>query len=332
MAVKKPLQLPEDDAATDSSVRVSVVVPVYNERENLPVLLNEIDAVFLNGEMEAWRPYEIVFIEDESDDGTGRWIDDAALTNENVRAVHLKRNWGQSAALAAGFDEACGDVIVPMDGDLQNNPADIPKLLAKVEAGADCVSGWRKDRNDPWHKTIPSAFQTRLAKFTGPDINDFGCTLTAYRREALEAIDLRGETHRYIPAQLYDKGYSVTEVEVDHRPREHGESRYGLGRLLRGFVDLIFHWVWVRYSSSPMHLLGGAGVVLSGIGALLGVVSLGQKYLLGQQLAPHLPRLVLVSLLIVTGLLLLVFGVQAELLMKLYYRDETEYRVDRIVD
>lgn len=332
MAINEPLPTGQHDTATEMAVRVSVVVPVYNERENLPPLLEEIDAAFLSGEIDAWRPYEIIFVEDDSTDGTGAWVDDAALANDNIRAVHLKRNWGQSAALAAGFDEARGEVIVPMDGDLQNNPADIPALLEKINAGADCVSGWRKDRDDPWHKTIPSALQTRLAKFTGPDINDFGCTLTAYRREALEAIDLRGETHRYIPAQLYDKGYSVTEVEVDHRPREHGQSRYGFGRLLRGFVDLIFHWVWVRYSASPMHLLGGAGVVLTGLGVLLGVLSLGQKYLLGQQLAPHLPRLVLLSLLIVTGVLLLVFGIQAELMMKLYYRDETEYRVDRIVE
>lgn len=319
---------------TDHSVSpaVSVIVPVYNERPNLPILLDELTNVFRIAEMQGYRPYEILFVEDGSSDGTSQWIDDAAAHNPHVRAVHLKRNYGQSAALQAGFDLADGRVLVPMDGDLQNDPHDIPRLLDKLEEGYDCVSGWRRNREDPWHKTIPSAIQTRLAKLTGPAINDFGCTLTAYRRDAIKDIDLYGEGHRYIPAKLYDKGHSVAEVEVNHRPRKHGESRYGAGRLLRGFVDLAFHYYWVHYSTRPLHVFGLLGFLSMGAGGFIGLVSVVQKYVFGVSLAPRTPRLILVSLLVMFGLQLLVFGVLAEMLTKLHYRDEREYRVARLVE
>jgi len=219
-----------------------------------------------------------------------------------------------------------------MDGDGQNDPADIPRLLERLEEGYDCVSGRRTDRDDPWHKTIPSAVQTRLAKATGPDINDFGCTMKAYRSEALEALDLRGETHRYLPAQLYDKGYSVTEIDVNHRPREHGESRYGVGRLVRGFVDLLFHWFWVRYGSRPMHLLGGGGLLLLGTSGLIGTVSLIQRFVFGVPLEPRTPRLILIALLAMMGLQLIVFGFLSEMLTKLHYDEDTEYRIESVVE
>lgn len=309
-----------------------MVIPVYNEVENIPRLFEELEAVVADQRMADWRPVEIIWIEDGSDDGTAMLIDELAEEHAYVRAIHLRRNWGQSAALAAGMDAAAGDVVVPMDGDCQNDPRDIPRLLAQIDEGYDCVSGHRVNREDPWHKTIPSAIQTRLAKLTGPDINDFGCTLTAYRAEALEAIDLRGETHRYIPAQLYDKGYTVAEVEVRHRPREHGESRYGVGRLVRGFVDLVFHWFWVRYGSRPMHLLGGAGFGLAGLGALIGGVTIIQRFGFGVALEPKTPRLILIALLIMTGLLLVVFGFLTEMVAKLHYRDDDEYRIKRVVE
>ncbi len=325
------VQQPSESEATThtAEIEVSVVVPVHNERGNLPQLLEEIDATFATERMAMYWPYELIFVEDESDDGTAEWVDDAALANENVRSIHLRRSFGQSAALAAGFDAAEGRIVVPMDGDLQNDPADIPRLLEKLEEGYDCVSGWRRDRNDPWHKTIPSAVQTRLAKLTGPDINDFGCTLKAYRREALDDISLYGEGHRYIPAKLYDKGYSVTEIEVNHRPRTNGESRYGAGRLVRGFVDLLFHWFWVQYSSRPLHLFGTAGFLTMGLGSSIGVFSLVQRYAFGVPLDPRTPRLMLVVLLITFGVQLLVFGTLAEMLTKQHYRDEPEYRIER---
>lgn len=310
----------------------SVVVPVHNERDNLSTLLNEIDRVFLSGDMERWRPYEVIFVEDGSDDGTAEWVDEAAEANENVTAIHLKRSYGQSAALAAGFDRAGGEIIVPMDGDLQNDPADIPALLERLENGADCVSGWRRDRHDPWHKTVPSAIQTRLAKLTGPDINDFGCTLTAYTAEAIADIDLRGERHRYLPAQLHELGYDVTEVEVNHRPRRHGESRYGMGRLVRGFVDLLYHAFAVRYRTRPMHFFGGLGLLIFATGLGLGSWLLFENYFLGAELLPNLPQLVLSVTLGMFGFGLLALGFVVELLMEIRYSEDTEYRVDRVVE
>lgn len=318
--------------ASQLDVQCTVVVPVHNERDSLPQLLEEIDSTFLHESMRPYRPYEVIFIEDGSDDGTAQWVDDAALANEHVQAIHLRRSFGQSAALSAGFDAAAGEIVVPMDGDLQNDPQDIPALIEKLEKGYDCVSGWRRDRNDPWHKTIPSAIQTRLAKATGPDINDFGCTMKAYRRGALEDIDLYGEGHRYIPAKLYNKGYSVAEVEVNHRPRVHGESRYGVGRLVRGFVDLLFHWFWVRFSTRPLHLFGTFGFASMAAGSLIGGISLAQRYVFGVPLDPRTPRLVLIALLVIFGLQLIVFGVLAEMLTKMQYADDREYRIERAVN
>lgn len=311
---------------------LSVVIPVHNEAGNIGKLFQELQDMADSDNMVDWRPVEIIWIEDESTDGTEDLVDRLAMDHDFVRAIHLRKSWGQSAALAAGLEAAEGDVVVPMDGDLQNDPADIPRLLDELDRGYDCVSGRRADRDDPLSKRIPSRIQTTLAKTTGPDINDFGCTLKAYRAQALEALDLRGETHRYLPAQLYDKGYSVTEIEVNHRPREHGQSRYGIGRLIRGFVDLVFHWFWVRYGSRPMHLLGGAGFMLFGISGLLGLVSLGQRFLLGVPLQPRTPRLILIALLAVTGLQFIIFGFLSEMIIKLYYDDDTEYRIESVVE
>jgi len=320
-------------AATDfgRDATVSIVIPVHNERGNIRPLFKELQATISSEAMAGWLPVEVLWIEDESDDGTASLVDELATEHAHVSAIHLRRGWGQSAALSAGMDAATGDIVVPMDGDRQNDPADIPRLLTRVEDGADCVSGWRRDRDDPLSKRIPSRIQTWLAKKTGPDINDFGCTLTAYRAEALSAIDLRGETHRYLPAQLFDKGFDVREVEVNHRPRTEGESRYGLGRLVRGFVDLLFHWFWVRYGSRPMHLFGAVGLLLLGSGATIGAVSVVQRFAFAVPLAPRVPRLILIALSIMTGLLLLVFGVLSELLVKVLHRDNPEYRVKRVV-
>jgi glycosyltransferase involved in cell wall biosynthesis len=301
---------------------LSVVIPVYNEQGNLPQLREELDAALQPYE------YEVIWVEDESTDGTSETIDEYAAVDDRHRVVHLKRSYGQSVALAAGIDHAQGETIVTMDGDLQNHPEDIPQLVEKLEEGYDCVKGWRRDRDDPWHKTIPSAIQTRLAKFTGPDINDYGCTLSAYRASALEDVELYGERHRYIPAQLHNLGYEVAELEVTHRPRVNGDSRYGVSRLLRGFVDLVYHVFWVRYSTRPMQLLGSAGIISMVLGVLLGVVSVGQRYLAGVPLEPRTPRLILLSLLVVLGIQLLIFGALMEFLTTMHYANKRPYRID----
>jgi len=302
---------------------LSVVIPVYNERGNLEQLRDELMTALADYE------YEVIWVEDESTDGTAATIDEYAANGSRHRVVHLQRSHGQSVALAAGIDPADGDTIVTMDGDLQNHPHDIPKLVDKLEQGYDCVKGWRRDRDDPWHKTIPSAIQTRLAKYTGPDINDFGCTLTAYRASALADVELYGERHRYIPAQLHNLGYSVAELEVTHRPRMNGDSRYGVSRLLRGFVDLLYHVFWVRYSTRPMQLLGSAGVLSVTLGVLLGVLSVSQRYLAGVPLGPRTPRLILISLLVLLGIQLLIFGAVMEFLTTMHYADKQPYRIER---
>lgn len=309
----------------------SVVLPTYNESGNVEQLVRELRAVFADEEMRRYRPVEFIWVDGGSDDGTRRIIRELCADDESMHAVFLRRRFGQSPALAAGFHRASGEIIIPMDADLQNDPHDIPMLLDELEKGYDAVSGWRRDRHDPWHKTIPSAIQTRLAKLTGPEINDFGCTMKAYRREALEEIDLYGEGHRYLPSKLHKLGYSITEREVNHRPREHGESRYGAGRLVRGFVDLLFQVFWVRYSTRPLHVFGGTGIASLGAGVALGLWMVLANFFLGTELLPNLPQLLLSVGLVLFGLQLFVFGVIAEFLTKLYYRDDVEYRIAETV-
>jgi hypothetical protein len=220
--------------------------------------------------------------------------------------------------------------VVPIDADLQNDAADIPRLLAELEAGADCVSGWCRDRSDPLRKTIPSRIQTELAKLTGPDIHDFGCTLTAYRASALRDVQLRGEQHRYIPAQLHAAGHEVREIEVNHRERHAGETKYGAGRLLRGFSDLLYHLFASRFRARPMHMFGAGGLLVTTLGLLLGGWLVAQRYLAGLVLGDALPRLLLAVTLTLFGVGMIGFGILTELLVELLYRQERPYRIARI--
>jgi len=325
----------QGDTATAESrepgtVRTSVVLPAYNEAGNVEPLVEEIVSVF--DAHDDYRPVEIVVVDDGSTDGTRDRIRAVSEAYDEVVGLYLSRNFGQSAALVAGIDYASGDRVVTMDADGQNDPGDVPTLLAELDEGYDCVSGWRKDRDDPLAKTIPSAIQTVMARWTGPDIHDFGCTLKAYRGEALDDILLYGEGHRYIPAKLYNRGYRITEVPVNHRPRTTGRTKYGYGRLPRGFVDLLFHLFWNRYSTRPIHLLGGAGLLSFTVGTIIGLHAVYLKYGLGQSLVPRLPRLMLVVALVLFGVLLLMFGFIAEMLTMLHYRDRDPYRVATVVE
>ncbi len=311
-------------------VRTSIVLPAYDERGNIEELVDEIVTVADGEEMAPFRPVEIVVVDDGSTDGTDRVIRELARSHDRLRGVFLTRNFGQSAALCAGLDQAEGAFVVTMDADGQNNPADVPRLLSRLLEGYDCVSGWRRDRKDPLSKTLPSRIQTSLARLTGPEIHDFGCTLKAYRREAVEELQLRGEGHRYIPAKLYNRGFAIAEEPVAHRPRTAGTTSYGAGRLLRGFVDLGFHVFWNRYSMRPLHFLGGTGVCLLGLGGLVGSHAVVMKYAFGASLLPHLPRLVLVVALVLFGFQLVMFGVLAEMQSRLLHRETRPYRIDRI--
>lgn len=324
------------EGTSQTGLRTSVVLPAYNERGNIEPLIDEIRAVLTDHER--YSPYEIVVVDDGSTDGTRTVIRDLANAYDEVVGVLLSRNFGQSAALNAGIRRASGEYIVTIDADRQNDPRDIPGLLDVLvdgdeEAPAyDCVSGWRRDRNDPISKTLPSNIQTRMARWTGPDIHDFGCTLKAYRADGLKSLNLYGEGHRYIPAQLYHRGYRITERPVNHRPRTEGTSKYGAKRLVKGFVDLLFHMFWNHYSTRPVHLLGGVGLLSFGAGTLIGLHAVLMKYAFGVELLPNLPRLILTVALVLFGIILIMFGFLAEMVTKLHYDDTEPYRIETIIE
>lgn len=334
--------MPSTEPAIESTTRgsvspaagaivTSVVLPAYNEAQNLTPLVVELIEVVDQTEMTPYQPVEIIIVDDGSTDDSRTVLREIAAEYNQVTALFLSRNFGQSAALAAGIDHASGKYIVTMDADRQNDPADIPSLLETLQSGYDCVSGWRRDRNDPVSKTIPSKIQTYLARKSGPDIRDFGCTLKAYRAKALKTIDLYGEGHRYIPAKLHKKGFAMAEQEVSHRSRTRGQTKYGWGRLLRGSMDLLFHIFWNRYSTRPLHLLGSSGILFMGIGGSVGLHAVFIKYIQGVSLIPKLPRLILVIALIIFGFQLLMFGFIAEMITKLHYEEKKPYNIYEVV-
>lgn len=238
--------------------QLSLVIPAYNEAESLPVLLEEIRQVCESSGID----YEAIVIDDGSTDGTFRVVAELGARDSRVHAVRFRRNSGKAAALAEGFHRARGRYIITMDGDLQDNPAEIPSLIAMLEGGADMVSGWKKVRHDPWHKTLPSKLFNRVtSSVSGLRLNDFNCGLKAYRSEVVKSLDLYGEMHRYIPVLAHWDGFKVEEKVVEHRARRFGYSKYGWARLTNGLFDLITLVFLHRYTRRPMHLFGLLGLV-----------------------------------------------------------------------
>lgn len=326
-------QQPDSQESPDWSVQTSIVLPAYNEELSVESVVESIYTVFNEMDSQPFRPAEVIVVDDGSTDGTRQVLRELATELPRFRAVFLRRNFGQSAALSAGIRLACGEFVVTMDADGQNDPTDVHRLLEELADGYDCISGWRRNRDDPISKTVPSAIQTYLAKLTGPDIHDFGCTLKAYRADALKEISLYGEGHRYIPAKLYKHGYRIGELEVTHHPRTAGETKYGAARLIRGFVDLLFHVFWNRYSTRPIHLLGGLGLLFMTSGGAIGLHAILLKYIFAVSLSPErLPRLILTIALVLFGLQLLMFGFFGEMLSKLHYEAHEPYRIDEIID
>jgi glycosyltransferase involved in cell wall biosynthesis len=300
-------------------ISYSIVIPVFNERPNINPLYRELKPVMDR----LGKKYEILFIDDGSWDGTFQTIRKLSESDRNVKAIRLRKNFGQTAATSAGFHHAKGNIIITMDGDLQNYPGDIPRLLAKMDQGYDVVSGWRYNRHDPgFTKKMPSKLSNRLARrLTKLNLHDFGCTLKAYRKEAVENIELYGEMHRYIPAVVAWQGYAVGEVKVRHRPRKHGQTKYSAKRLLRGFLDLLNIKFWSDYSTRPIHFFGRIGALSFGIGFLIGLYKLFMRFVYGEGLQAG-PLLIFAVMLIILGVQLIMFGFLGEIMVRMYYQDK----------
>ena len=297
-------------------MKVSVIIPVYDEEESLPALYEELRVIF---DREAWDG-EIIMVDDGSTDRSATVIARISESDPRVRLVQFARNFGQTAAILAGIDHATGDVLIPMDADLQNDPEDIPRLLSKLEEGYDVVSGWRKDRQDRlWSRRVPSMIANRLiSRWTGVELNDYGCTLKAYRASVLKGEQLYGEMHRFIPIYASWRGGRITELVVNHRPRRFGSSKYGLGRTFKVLIDLMTVKFLSAYTTKPAYLFGGIGLSVIGIGALLALGSIIEWLTVNS--SPHkLTIMVLATFFVTNGLLLLCMGLLAELVVRIYH-------------
>lgn len=310
---------------------VSVVIPVFNEQENLPFLYQRmIEALDNSGES-----YEFIFVDDGSRDASFAVLTELCERDHRVKIVRLRRNFGQTAALTAGFDNAKGDIVITMDADLQNDPVDIPRLIEKLNEGYDIVSGWRKDRKDALlTKTLPSKFSNRLASWlTGVELHDYGCTLKAYRREVLDQIHLYGELHRYIPAVASSIGVRVAEIEVRHHERKSGSSKYGAGRLVRGLFDIITVKLLLTYMTRPMQMFATLGMLMLMLGFLSGTATLLMKIFMSTDITGN-PLLYVAMLTFITATQLISLGFLGEISLRTYHETQSKpiYVVQEMVN
>jgi dolichol-phosphate mannosyltransferase len=289
---------------------ISLVIPVYNEAGSLEPLVEEVSVAL----PPTGHPFEVVLVDDGSTDGSFAVMEKLAGAYPNVRAIKLRRNFGKAAALMAGFREARGDAIVTIDGDLQDDPAEIPRLLAALE-GADLVSGWKADRRDPWSRRAASRlFNAATGRASGVRLHDLNCGLKAYRAEVVRTLPLTGDLYRFIPVLAAQEGFHVSELPVNHRPRVHGRSKYGIERYLRGFLDLLTVVMLTRFAYRPGHLFGGLGAIfLLGGGAVLAYLT-GLKLFTGASIGGR-PLLLFGVLVVIVGLQLVLFGLLAELII-----------------
>lgn len=299
--------------------RISIVVPVYNEVEALNPLYDALGPVL----EKMGRPVEVILVDDGSEDGSAPLMDKIAEKDKRFTVIHLRRNFGQTAAMAAGFDYARGEAIVAMDADLQNDPTDIPTLVDKLEEGYDVVSGWRRDRKDPWlTRKLPSMIANALiSHVTGVRLHDYGCSLKAYRAEVIKDVKLYGDMHRFIPVLAKWAGARVTEMVVKHHPRKYGESKYGLKRTLRVLLDLATVKFLLAYSTHPLQIFGRWGLLIGGVGFLVALWLTIQKLFYGASLAER-PALILAVLMMLVGTQLVSMGLIAELQARTYYESQ----------
>ena len=309
----------------NSNVALSIVVPIYNEEESLPFLVNQLLEVLQPME----ETFELVLVNDGSSDDSAEVIRKLSLEILELVGVLLRKNYGQTAAMAAGFDISSGDIVVTLDGDLQNDPADIPLLVNKIRDGFDLVSGWRYRRQDAAiSRKLPSKIANRLiGKVTGVRLNDYGCSLKAYRKEVLTDMRLYGELHRFLPVLANIEGARITEVKVNHRARQFGSSKYGIDRTFRVLMDLLTVWFMNRFLTRPMYVFGFGGI-LAIIGSFITSFYLLTIKLLGEDIGNR-PLLIFALLLAVTGVQLFGFGLLGELQIRTYHESQNRpiYRI-----
>ena len=304
-------------------MKISVVIPVFNELESLPDLVEELKLNLNN-----FKDWEVIFVDDGSSDKSNNWLFKLSNENDNFKLIQFFRNYGKSAALSEGFKNAKGDYIITMDADLQDDPAEIPNLINKLEEGWDLVSGWKKNRLDPLNKTLPSKlfnFVTRIV--TGIKIHDFNCGLKGYRQSVIKSINIYGGRHRYIPALAGQRKFRVTEIIVNHRERKYGKTKYGGSRIFHGFFDLITILFLNKYNQQPLHLFGFIGLGFLIIGLLAETLALYYKYFLGHFFKDHIALLMFGIMFIVIGIQFFSIGLLGELMTR--YTQGQENRVKK---
>ena len=319
-----------DGIGLESGIDITVTIPLYNEAKNIPILYDRVRAA-----LDALgRRWELVLVNDGSSDGSTEALDRIAAADRRVTVLHFRRNYGQTAAFMAGIDHARGAIIVPMDGDLQNDPADVAKLIAKLDEGYDVVSGWRKDRQDhALKRNLPSRLANALiSRVSGVPLHDYGCSLKAYRRDVLEGVKLYGEMHRFVPIYAAWNGARVTELPVQHHPRLHGESKYGLERVIKVVLDLIVVKFLFRYSSKPIYVFGGFGLLSLLGGLLAGLWAIVLKFFFATSLI-QTPLPLFSVFLGAVGVLSILMGLLAEMLNRTYHESQAKavYKIARVV-
>jgi glycosyltransferase involved in cell wall biosynthesis len=293
------------------SQRISIVIPVYNEEENIPLVHKEIGALY-----KLFSDLEVIYVNDGSSDNSLEKLREVARGDSRVKVVSFARNYGQTAAMGEGFRVATGDIIVPMDADLQNNPSDIPNLIEKFNEGYDVVSGWRKDRHDDFLRVFVSRLANNLiARVTGVKLNDYGCSLKAYRASMVKNIDIVGEVHRFLPAYATWHGARVAEVVVNHRPRQHGVSKYGFSRIGRVLLDLVSVKYTLSYSQKPMYFFGFLGFASMSTGFFVLLCAIFVRFYFGISLI-QTPLILLAALFEMIGVQLLTMGILADVILR----------------
>jgi len=309
---------------------LSIVIPIFNEQENLPILYSKLVSVL----KKLGKNYEIVFVNDGSTDSSFSVLKDIKVYDKNILIINFRKNFGQTAALDAGFKHARGDVIVTLDADLQNDPEDIPKVLDKLQ-NYDVVSGWRFPRHDSLSKKIFSRIADLIRKIILKDkIHDSGCTLKAYRKEAVKDLNLFGEMHRYIPVLIASNGFKIGEIKVKHHKRKYGKTKYGIRRIFRGLLDLFYIKFWIDYSTRPLHFFGFIGMVSILLGGLLGFGNLYYHTFINRSTLILVgPLLLLAALMVLLGIQFIVLGFLGEINIRTYYSKskETNYKIKEIL-